>query len=75
MQTLSAHAPYRCPLHDKPNRTREAMVATIFAFFDGLLGHARTEDVIVSQYQGRGWDDSTERELNDEIVRSNLSGF
>ena len=51
------------------------MVATIFAIFDGLLGHARTEDIIVSQYQGRGWDDSTERELNDEIVRSNLSGF
>ena len=51
------------------------MVATIFAFFDGLLGHARAEDAIVSQYEGRGWDDSTERDLNNEIVKSNLSGF
>ncbi|MEJ2378145.1 MAG: hypothetical protein P8Y71_23120 [Pseudolabrys sp.] len=52
----------------------EALSALIFAFFGGLTGHARTEDVIVSQYQGRGWDDSTERDLNNELVRSNLFG-
>jgi hypothetical protein len=76
MQSLSAHRPDRwCSFHKQPNGAREAVAATIFAFFDGLLGHARAEDAIVSQYEGRGWDDSTERDLNNEIVKSNLSGF
>jgi hypothetical protein len=75
MQTLSTHALNRCPVHDQPNRTRKTLVVSIFAFFDSLLGHVHADDVIVSQYQGRGWGDSTERDLNNEIVRSNLSGF
>jgi hypothetical protein len=74
VRPLLAYAPDQCLLPKQHTRMSEALSALIFAFFGGLTGHARTEDVIVSQYQGRGWDDSTERDLNNELVRSNLFG-
>lgn len=40
-----------------------------------LLAHARMEDAIMPKYQGRGWCDETERELNNDIATWRATRF
>ena len=45
-------------------------------FFLAIIRHrSRAENAIVSRYQGRGWDDSAERELNNDIATYRCSRF
>ena len=75
MRSFSASAPDPHLSDRRSDGKGAAVLTSVLAFFEGLLGRARAEEVIVTQYQGRGWDDSTERDLNEEIVRSRLFSF
>jgi hypothetical protein len=57
-------------LFDKnANANRTPAFSRIVMFFASLLNdRGHTENTIVSCYGGRGWGDSTERELNDDIA-------
>jgi hypothetical protein len=46
------------------------------AFFATILNiRAHTENSILWSYKGRGWDDSTERELNNDLANYHCSRF
>ncbi len=65
------------PPSDKDSGGKRAPVfghlATLFANIHNIRG--RTEACIVRNYKGRGWDDATERELNNELVNCRCHGF
>ena len=45
-------------------------------FFLAIIRHRDgAENGIISRYQGRGWDDSVERELNNDIATYRCSRF
>ena len=48
-------------------------VAMFFATILNIRGH--TENSILWSYKGREWDDSTERELNNDLANYHCSRF
>jgi hypothetical protein len=73
---LFGHAPANSIRHDRvsciPASLRSTVVAALAwvtrPFAVMVSGRPRAEDVVALEYEGRGWCDSTERELINDIA-------
>jgi hypothetical protein len=76
---MLAHEKIACPSMTKPARDQASMLARGWTFLARLLvvtqGSLRAEDDVIRRYERRRWCDSTERQLNNELMFGRSTRF
>ena len=76
MQAKQTIAAGRILFDKNAGSKRASVVGQVATFFTTILNvRGRTENFIVSNYKGCGWNDSTERELNNDLANHHCSRF